>query len=273
MKIKVLSLETKPAIYIAVYYLAIFALLALLGTIVLRFVFSPPCSVIGKNECIVDGWSVAGLASTVLAVAATLLAILGAIAVAGWWLNLNDKVDRRVDEQAKKAIDQAYQEQVKEISQQTTQLLEEQKKRFEAILSTQQKDMDNLKALTSNIENSAQEAIKQLVIAMTQQYPWIVETWAIEYIAIYPTSEVAARMMRRYLQIVDGFFSNDQKDVSAHLETLKNISAPYDTPIGYWNKALEWQKMIRNKQQAEVMSDELGKRRANIEAWKLQHNI
>jgi len=61
MKIKVLSLNTKTALATAVYYLAIVVLLVLLGMVVLRFVFSPPCSIIAENECMVDGWSVAGL--------------------------------------------------------------------------------------------------------------------------------------------------------------------------------------------------------------------
>src|SRR2546423_15146969 len=128
MKIKVLSLDTKTATATAVYYLAIVALLVLLGAIVLRFVFAPPCSIIGKNECVVDGWSVAGLAGTVLAVAATLLAILGAIAVAYWWTNLNTKVDERVV--------QALKEQEKKISEQTAHLLKEHEEKFEEAFST-----------------------------------------------------------------------------------------------------------------------------------------
>jgi hypothetical protein len=271
MKIKVLCLRTKTAVYIAVYYLAIAALLVLLGMIVFRFVFSPPCSIIGKNECIVDGWSVAGLAGTILAVAATLLAVFGAVAVAGWWLNLNEKVDRRVDEQVQKAIDQAFQEQEKKISQETAQLLEEQKIKFEETFSTTQKDVDTLKDLASDIENRVQESIDQLIIAFTQLDPWIIEQWAVEYTAMHPSSGVAVRMVRRYLQFVDGFFPSDPKDLSAqlrYLESLKNRSAPYPNPIGYWNKALEWQKEIVRPDQAEFAGNEIEKRRANIEAWK-----
>jgi len=234
MKIKVLSLNAKTALATAVYYLAIVVLLVLLGMIVLRFVFSPPCSIIAKNECVVDGWSVAGLAGTVLAVAATLLAVLGAIAVAYWWLSLNEKVDRRVDEQIKTAIDQALKEQEKKISDQTTHLLQEQEKKFGETFSNTQKEMDTLKELASDIERRVEGSIEQLIIAITQLDPWIIEQWASEYMLLSPSSGVAARMVRRYLQFVDGFFPSDPNDVSAitkHLESLKNRSAPSQNPI------------------------------------------
>src|SRR6266851_261167 len=174
MKIKVLSLNTKTALATAVYYLAIVVLLVLLGMVVLRFVFSPPCSIIAKNECVIDGWSVAGLAGTVLAVAATLLAVLGAIAVAYWWLNLNEKVDQRVNEQVKAAIDQALTEQEEKIGEQTTRLLKEQEKKFEETSTSIRKDVDALKGLASDIEHKVQWSIEQLIIAITQLDPWII---------------------------------------------------------------------------------------------------
>jgi len=277
MKIKVVSLKT--AVATGVYYLAIVALLVLLAMIVLRFVFSPPCSIIGKNECVVDGWSVAGLAGTILAVAATLLAVLGAVAVAYWWLNLNEKVDQRVNEQIKTAIDQALKEQEEKISEQTNRLLAEQEKKFEESFSKIHKDVDILKELASNIEARLQSTKKDLIIAITQLDPWIIESWASDEMLLNPSSEVAVRMVRRYLQFVDGFFPSDPNDTSAiakHTESLKNRSAPYQTPLGYWQKALDWQRMINTElqpNQAKFAEDEIEKRRPLIEAWKKQSGL
>jgi len=108
MKIKVLSAKTAMAT--GVYYLAIVVLLALVGVIVVKLVFWPPCSITTRNECVVDGWSVAGLAATILGVAAALLTLLGAFAVAAWWTNLNQRVDElvneKVDAQMKERVDQ-----------------------------------------------------------------------------------------------------------------------------------------------------------------------
>jgi hypothetical protein len=279
MKIKVLSLNIKTALATAVYYLAIVALLVLLGAILFKFAFSPPCSFIAKNECMVDGWSVAGLAGTVLAVAATLLAVLGAVAVAYWWLNLNEKVDRRVDEQIKIAIDRALQEQEEKISEQTAHLLTDQERKFDETSSNIRKDVDALKELASDIEKKVQWSIDQLVIAITQLDPWTIELWATEYMTMNPSSEVAVRMVRKYLQFVDGFFPNDPNDLSAVLDftkSLKNKSAPYDTPLGYWQKALDWQKTIRldlNPEGAGIVAQFIEYRRANIEAWKKQRGL
>ncbi len=273
-KIKVLSVSTKTALAIGLYYLSIIAILLLLGTIVLRFALSPPCSIIGKNECVVDGWSVAGLAGTVLAVAATLLAILGAVAVAYWWLNLNEKVDRRVDEQIKTAIDQALKEQEEKISEQTTLLLKRQEEKFEESLIKLRNDTATLGELAANIERSLQATRQDLIIAMTQLDPWMIEQWASDELFRNPLSDIGMRMVRKYLQFVDGFFPSDPNDLHAVLDytkSLKNKSAPYDTPLGYWQKALDWQKKISpdlNPDAAKAAGLWIAYRMANIEEWK-----
>lgn len=279
MKIKVLSLNTKTAIATSVYYLAIVALLVLLGAIVLRFVFSPPCSTIGKNECIIDGWSVAGLAGTILAVAATLLAILGAVAVAAWWTSLNDIVDKRVEERVKASIGQALKEQEKKISEQTTHLLERQEEKFEQSFSQMQVRLLSLAEQASNTEKKLQSTKKDLIIAITQLDPWLIEQWAAEELALNPMSEVGVRMVRKYLQFFDGFFPSNPNDLPAVLDytrSLKNRSAPFDTPIGYWQKALSWQEMIDpnvNPEGARVAEQFIELRRPLVEDWKRQRGL
>src|SRR5260221_35270 len=103
------------------YYLALAVLATLVFVIVIKLMFLPPCvPVPPKNECGVDGWSIAGLAATILGVGAAILTLLGAFAVAYWWANLNEKVDQRVNEQVKKWIDPAIKDQERKISEQTT---------------------------------------------------------------------------------------------------------------------------------------------------------
>ncbi len=62
--------------------------------------FWPPCTPTGTKDttCIVDGWSVAGLAATITGLAGTVLALLGAFAVAAWWTNLDARVEQHVNE-------------------------------------------------------------------------------------------------------------------------------------------------------------------------------
>lgn len=82
---------------VVAYYLAILAVVALLGVIIYRILFMPSCLVTAQNSCNVDGGTVAGLAAAVLGVGANVLAILGAFAVAAWWKDLNGKVETQVD--------------------------------------------------------------------------------------------------------------------------------------------------------------------------------
>ena len=86
----------RTSLALVLYSVAIISLVVLTGFVIWRLIIMPPCTPTG-NLCVIEGWSVAGLAGTVLGVAATVLAILGAVAVAGWWLNLEDRVRDQVD--------------------------------------------------------------------------------------------------------------------------------------------------------------------------------
>jgi hypothetical protein len=90
---------------------------------------------------------VAGLAGTVLALAATVLAVLGAVAVAAWWTSLND----RVVEQIKRL----YEAQKKEVNTQVDTLLKDQRTAIDAGINTLLKDQQQ----KVDIQFQAYEAI------------------------------------------------------------------------------------------------------------------
>jgi len=77
---------------IATYYLALCVFLICLVTLVVKLTFWPVC--IGASAC--DGWTVAGLVESVLGLCAVFLGMLGAIALAAWWLSLETRVENRV---------------------------------------------------------------------------------------------------------------------------------------------------------------------------------
>jgi uncharacterized membrane protein YgaE (UPF0421/DUF939 family) len=83
---------TVTRIAIATYYLAICVFLICLVTLVVKLTFWPVCT--GASAC--DGWTVAGLVGAILGVSVAFLGILGAIALAAWWLSLEDRVENRV---------------------------------------------------------------------------------------------------------------------------------------------------------------------------------
>jgi tetratricopeptide (TPR) repeat protein len=90
-------MQTRIVYSIAIGLLVLFAII-----IVIKLLFIPPCIPTGlKNPTctyIVDSWSLAGLAATVMGVAATVLALLGAVAVAAWWSDLEKRVDAKVND-------------------------------------------------------------------------------------------------------------------------------------------------------------------------------
>lgn len=61
--------------------------------VVIKLTWWPVCS--SPVSCI-DGWTVAGLAATIMGIGATFLGVLAALAVAVWWLRLEERVDKQV---------------------------------------------------------------------------------------------------------------------------------------------------------------------------------
>ena len=138
MKGKVVPIGSKA---ITTYYVALGTLVALLVAIIIGILIStahlPPCTSIAQNICGVNDWSLAGLAAAILGVAATVLAFLGAFAVAVWWKELDVKVDARVNrltEESIKLISANLQTQLQSYIDQRIQNLEDKlEKRFSAI--------------------------------------------------------------------------------------------------------------------------------------------
>jgi tetratricopeptide (TPR) repeat protein len=96
----------KTRIALGIYYIGIVLLVACSILIVFKLLYFPPCVPTKTIDCsnVIDGWSVAGLAATVLGVAATVLAFLGALAVAAWWTDLENRVGKKVDELFQKQL-------------------------------------------------------------------------------------------------------------------------------------------------------------------------
>src|SRR6266566_4409487 len=162
----------KTIFAIVCYCIAIGFLVACVAVIVVKLIFWPPCTKIGTT-CAIDPWSTAGLAGTVLAVAATVLAILGAVSVAAWWTSLNNTVTERVKK--------LYRKQQKEVSNQMETLLKDQRtfsegrikmlvdaQKEEAVIQLakvhstmagMQRDMEQVKRLTAEVTDFARQAL------------------------------------------------------------------------------------------------------------------
>jgi hypothetical protein len=194
------NLKTKFAI--AFYYIAIGFLVACAAVIVVKLIFWPPCTQIG-NTCAIDPWSTAGLAGTVLAVAATLLAILGAVSVAAWWTSLNDRVNEQVTK--------LYETQKAEINTQVDTMLAGQREKVDVQLEEFQTAFRSLEASESILRKridllhkSTQDVEEMAIDGLTSVFgAGFLEKWAQNATKDLKFPRIPLRMAENYLDQIE----------------------------------------------------------------------
>lgn len=254
-------------------------------SITLKIVFSPLCSTDIQNKCVVDSGSIVGLTAAVFGIAATLLTFLGAFAVAYWWANLDQKVDRQVEERTNELIEQRLKDQEAKFQTQIAENVRafdgqivESVKAFEAQITQleakfQAQIAENVGKIDTQILqlNGSFEFIrKELVITAMIFAPWELEEWAKELLLIDPSSEVSVRMVMSYLDEVDYFLPDPSKPLK--WKTLRFVPDDKDA-LYYWGKALEWQQIVKNQNIPTYMSTaewHINQRKASVEAYEKQ---
>ena len=237
----------KTAIALATYYLAIGMIIIFAGVIVFKLMFWPPCTTTGR-ECVVDGWSVAGLAGTVLAVSSTILALFGAIAVAAWWTGLEKRVSEQVDTNLKA--------QTKNINSQVNTILSHQKAEV-------QKSFDILN----------NDFARFTVSFITSFPPWIVDEWAVTALDATKTVDIAKFMVFKYLEYIDRLITSDSLERSESSAYLTQLHAPSLEPMYYWNAALRWQKVVWQYEHQEPdlvkqVNEKINSYKTSIGTWR-----
>jgi len=270
--------------FIVVFCVFIGILIIFFVGITLKIAFSPICSSDAQHVCIVDTWSIAGLTAAVFGIAATLLAFLGAFAVAYWWANLDQKVAKQVEARTTELIEQRIKDQDEKFQRQiadnmrafdgqiavSVHAFETQIARLETNFETQIADnVHKLDAQITQLKGSFQFIRKELVITAMIFPPWDVEKWANELLAVDPSSEVAVRMVISYLQEVDSFLPDPSQPSKRN--TL--VFMPSNDPLHYWNKSLQWQEAVKTQNIPEYISTavwNINQRRPRIEAYEKQ---
>lgn len=220
-------MKTKFAL--AFYYLAIGLLTACAIVIVAKLIFWPPCTKTG-NTCAIDPWATAGLAGTVLAVAATVLAVLGAVSVAAWWTSLNTRITDQVND--------LYEDQKKEIGKNLADFLSEQQQVVSDKLGTVQTKLQTVENRISeatrdiNELETATHNMEEIVIdGITSMEPWRLEKWARNTIANHKFPKVPAKMTERYLNFVQRGLADAEEEVARYKEELHNAERTYQDQL------------------------------------------
>lgn len=192
----------KTIFAIVCYCIAIGFLVACAGEIVVKLVFWPPCTQIG-NTCVIDPWSTAGLAGTVLAVAATVLAILGAVSVAAWWTSLNNIVTKRVQK--------LYKKQQLEVNDKIDSMLARQREKVDAQFKGFQTSFKSLEASESILRKridllhkSTQDVEEMAIDGLTSVFgSGFLEKWAQNATKDLKFPRIPLRMAENYLDQIE----------------------------------------------------------------------
>jgi len=265
MRGKVVPLGSKA---VTAYYVALGVLAGLFLAFVVGMIWSisrlPPCTSISKDICGVNDWSIAGLAATILGVAATVLAFLGAFAVAVFWKDLDHKVEVQVNQLTDERLNviqanlqvilQAY------VDQRITGVEVRSEERFveiEAAAERIRRDSLDLKKYADG-----QNLIN--LVGIFSQHPWLLEDWAKEWTDKAPASSIAYGMAARYGRVV-GAFLDDPVQQQAYLE---KIAAPFSNPEDYLEAARRWANQIQNQQEKSSALDAITKRQQSIDTWR-----
>jgi hypothetical protein len=209
--------KTRFALYF--YYLAIGLLTACAITIVVKLIVFPPCAPQG-NTCVVDPWSAAGLEGAILAVSATVLAILGAVAVAGWWTSLNTRVADQVTG--------LYEDHKKEIGKKLDEYVVVQQREMSDRLGAVQTNLQSVESRISGATTDINEleelthafldvAVDGIMLLPTRE----LEEWAQKVTAFHKFSMVPLKMAERYLDAVEAGLPAAEKEL---LESKDRLS-------------------------------------------------
>jgi len=228
-----------------VYTIVLVFIAACAGAIVFKLLFFPPCTPTGPGGslCVVDGWSIAGLAGTVLAVAATVVAFIGAAAIAYWWI----KIDQRVNEQVKNLFEKRKADIIDEMEKLTQPIREEMvrtKSLQEHDIRALEVRVRNLRGQIDQVSELADSIIELAISVAAVNPPWKLERWAKDITKRFNTAEVAAQMVLSYLVVVDEMM---QLPLNAHLKYEADAvddGSPNGRLSYFWRKAQDWANIV-----------------------------
>jgi len=249
------------------------------------------------NTCMIDPWSVAGLAATILGVAGTILAVFGAVAVAAWWTMLNKRVSDQVTilygrqkREVNTQVDTLLAEQKQKIDVQLTQLSEELEQLRQGAEAVEDITIDGLMAIGApSLEAWAKKAIQKkriphLPLRMATGY-----LDALEY--SLPTEEQELKKQKKEINQRTQAFQQWLNEVKRKpvevdiqwltIEQMKDFLMPLETKIPkepklfeYWNQATYWldqAKQEEDPQTCEPIEERLQAYQSYVENYKLEY--
>jgi hypothetical protein len=248
------------------YWISIGVLVATALGIVWRLIILPPD---------LKGLDVVGLASSVLGVAATVLAILGAVAVAAWWTSL--------DKQVTKGVNELYKKQEEKIDEKVEEMLKQQEQKINDQIVDFREELQIIENNATKIQRDLEETLAEsfaatgpflsepvLQRAMSQGklpvFPYfMVKSYIAQFETQIPRAEAALSDVEYPLHDVQSFVNRDFPlnqtgitEMTMRMSILLGLQKKLDTPnslygvtesIDECDRAVDLLKIARNNRE------------------------
>lgn len=202
-------------------------LLGLLIAIIVKILSLPICTAVGQSPCSIDGWSLAGMAGTVLGIGAALLTILVGLAAIAWLAKLDQRIDLRVEARVGERMDELRQEQEEALTKHFDGVFQERWKPFD---EAQIKMRGEIATFNSQID-------LLLDIAMRPDLE-DVEAFADEWWDLNSRTQLAQQLILhlilRYTKMID--------KLTGHTTRVNNATVTPEKMLAFavnWNEKLE----------------------------------
>jgi hypothetical protein len=171
-------------------------LLGLLIAIMVKILSLPICTAVGQNSCSIDGWSLSGMAGSVLGMGAALLTILVGLAAIAWLVKLDQRIDQRVEIRVHERMEKLRQEQEKTLTKHFDGIFQGHKETFDKALLKMREEI--------NILNSQIDVL--LNIAMRpdlEDAEAIAKNWWVSNSRTKVTQQLVLQLIHRYTNMID----------------------------------------------------------------------
>ncbi len=201
-------------------------LLGLLIAIIVKILSLPICTAVGQSSCSIDGWSLSGMAGSVLGVGAALLTILVGLAAVAWLVKLDQRIDQRVEARVAERMEELRQKQEEALTNHFDKVFQEYWKTFD---EAQLKTREEITILNSQINLFLNIATRP-DIEDTEAFAQ--ELWDSNSRTLV-TQQVALQLIRRYTKTIDKL-----------IDQTMQFNNPIVTPRSMLDRATKWKEKL-----------------------------
>jgi hypothetical protein len=202
-------------------------LLGLLIAIIIKILSLPICTAVGQSSCSIDGWSLAGMAGTVLGIGAALLTILVGLAAIAWLAKLDQRIDERVEARVSERMEELRQKQEEALTKHFDEVFQKRWKPFE---EAQIKTREEITTLNNQIDILLDIAMRPDL----EDAEAFVDEWWDRNSRTRLAQNLVLQLIRRYRKMID--------KLTSHTTSVHNVTVTPENMLAFaanWNEKLD----------------------------------